>query len=500
MIERITSQESANREEQQEEERETAPMARVRARPTFVIQDGCYLIRYEPIEPLDDVLFFEGTARFMHVMPDGTQFHAQGGDDPLQAELRAGADLYCRLGCRCDPDLRQKEPDPWKKDDPTQLDREKPENMPIFARKDYRYYLRATKIIENVAEDTVSISISVYEFNHDTEWPNPGSRWVCLKRVSPPKYRQFFEGQVLDQDSGQIVGRLTMCRVSRRLRSARVVIHRVKGVNYFPGYEEKAPEDAAKAKSKWEEAFKQAGWDIDLSLNQPNLQPAHPDEKTWTIGELQQALYVIRIQEVLGNYPGFDAIKPPGAAPKPIAIREMSDVELQRYVQDTNEFLMERSLDFAPPLPPKSIEEMNETELRDHIKSIKGVILQETICKRLKKMTHKETSEHPLLIPSDLVQIQEITETGRGSNSKASGAQPKPITIKEMSDAELQRYVQETNELLTKRNANLVPPLPAKPVDEMKEPELKKYIQDTQDFLKKRSLDFVPSLPAKSID
>jgi len=44
---------------------ETPPNANSDGQTKPVLEDGCYLIRYEPAEPIADVLFFEGTARIM---------------------------------------------------------------------------------------------------------------------------------------------------------------------------------------------------------------------------------------------------------------------------------------------------------------------------------------------------------------------------------------------------------------------------------------------------
>src|SRR6516225_8169392 len=147
--------------------------------PDHVIEDGCYLIRYEPIEQPDDVLFFEGTARVMRVGPDGKRNE--------KGELAAGADLYWRPGCQCDPDLRKERPKLWEDNDPTSWNKVDNDGnaIPIFPRKLYRYYLQITQIMEDVPKKNISLSISVYEFKQDTIWPNPGSRWVCLNKVTP---------------------------------------------------------------------------------------------------------------------------------------------------------------------------------------------------------------------------------------------------------------------------------------------------------------------------
>jgi hypothetical protein len=333
-----------------------------------MVQDGCYLIRYEPADPLDDVLFFEGTARVMRVMPDGRRF-VQGRDPLNQAELKAGADLYCRLGCQCDPDLRKKRPDIWQTNDPTRLSKEKEHEIPIFAREFYRYYLQVTKIMENVPDKSVSISISVYEFKKDTRWPNPGSRWVCLKKVTPPedeKYKDYYEGNVLDEDSGQIAGKLTMCKISDCLRRATVVVHHVGGVDYPPGYgipdteEQSIPEEVrlkpeerpkiTDPKKAWESAFNEAGWDITFKfVHRPNMKS--PRGGVWKIGDLQTALYVINVQQIIE---------------KAIKENKVKSKRRHRPIKDTGTLkIPAQKLLRAEELQAKSIK-----EIQDYIQSI----------------------------------------------------------------------------------------------------------------------------------
>jgi hypothetical protein len=285
-----------------------------------VIDDGCYLIRYVPADPSQDVLFFEGTARVMRV----------NSGSPGQSELRAGADLYCRLGCQCDPDLAQKKGKEWLNYDPTRQKKNERVKIPIFARKFYRYYLQITKILEDVPKKNVSLSVSVYEFKQDTLWRNPGSRWVCLTKFTPTGYKEYFEGNVLDQDSGQIVGTLTMCKVSERLRRATVVIHCSKGVKSFPGYGILKGK-AADVKKAWKVAFEEAGWEIRLDLKRKSdLQPAD-GKGEWTIGELQQALHVIHIRQTV------PAGRIKTAENKQI-LEKMTPLQIQKHFPDLSRF------------------------------------------------------------------------------------------------------------------------------------------------------------------
>jgi len=396
-----------------------------------LIDNGCYVIRYEPAEPSPDVLFFEGTARFMRVKAPA----------PDAEQLRAGADLYCRLGCQCDPDLPQKRREEWSKWDPTRWKKEPDEDgksIPIFPRKLYRYYLQITKILENVPEENISLSISVHEFKQDREWPNPGSRWVCLKKVPAAEYKEHFEGNVLDQDSGQMVGKLTMCRVSKCLRRATVVIHRVQGIDYFPGYT-KAPKEGTQeqvqkdvkqnedlrrkqAEDAWKEAFKEAGWEIVLNPKpKPDLQPVADKEKPvdakqgkWTIGELQQAIYEIRLQQIIENA-GFD-LKPPFADK---SLKKMDVNEILQCIEQTFNYLQEEP---APKLkkyvqaiienlqtichvnaPAKPLEKMEPAEIEKYLEDIQTAIaksaeevqpcFQTAVAQSLAKMTPREIKD-----------------------------------------------------------------------------------------------------------
>jgi hypothetical protein len=233
--------------------------------------------------------------------------------DPRKAEIKAGADLYARLGNQFDPDLRQRRPEIWSKHDPAQHAKAKDYEIPIFERRLYRYYLQMSKLMENVPENgDLSISVSIHEFKQDIEWPNPGNRWICVRNVESDYYKEYFEGSVLDTDSGQIVGKFTMCRISNYLRRARVVVHREKGVINTPGYDipetedeqpERVREDGkpplydVEPKKAWERAFKKVGWKITFDFDTPALESSN--EGTWTIGELQFALYKIRLQQII---------------------------------------------------------------------------------------------------------------------------------------------------------------------------------------------------------
>jgi hypothetical protein len=285
-----------------------------------------------PAEPSSDVLFFDGTARVLRVGPDGKRCSEK---DPDKGELRAGADLYARL--RYDPDLSQKNSSGLAYRDPSRWDTGPDgdgKTIPIFPRALYRYYLEITKTLENVpADGDISISFSIHEFKQDIEWPNPGNRWVCLKWMpafDPNKYQEYFEGNVIDQDSGQIVGTVTMCRVSQNVRSATVAIHRMAGVEFYPG--DNVPGmGGAQAKDAWSEAFKETGWAITLDPQpKPLLKPVD-GRGIWTIGELQQALYAIRIRSMVNAY-GVPADIKKAAKAVDTSLEKMTQLQIQQSI------------------------------------------------------------------------------------------------------------------------------------------------------------------------
>jgi len=251
-----------------------------------ILKDGCYLIRYTPKDPLPDVLFYEGTLRVMDV-----------GNATSGRELKAGGDLYCRLreypsgrgkwakGAKAnDPDKRV---DPTLVPDPTQ-------GIPIFPRRDYRYYLKVIKILEGVpAADNVTVRFQVYAFDRDSSWPNPGARTICTVRTMPPSSHKYpvpkgstqpiyLTANVLDEDSGEIVGTLTMGWVSPNLRRATVVTDKLPGTE-SPG-----------SKTEWNTAFKEAGFEIVVKERVCKVVGLAPNEDRWTLGDLHRAMVMAK--------------------------------------------------------------------------------------------------------------------------------------------------------------------------------------------------------------
>jgi hypothetical protein len=258
-------------------------------KPASVLQDGCYLIRYMPIDPSPDILFYEGTLRVLHV--DGE------GRPKADGEGRAGGDLYCRLRDfpygrdpknYLDPAIYSplsKRPDPATVPDPDK-------GIPVFPRRDYRYYLEVITILEGVpSPEHFTARFKVHAFEQDTSWPNPGARTLSVAKAKPPAGQTYpipdgstgpiyFAGNVIDEGSGQKVGTVTLGWVSPFLRSATVVIDKIQGV------------EAPGSQKRWVDSFEEAGWSVEYKKRDWEVTGLISD--VWTIGELHHALMLVK--------------------------------------------------------------------------------------------------------------------------------------------------------------------------------------------------------------
>jgi hypothetical protein len=263
-----------------------------------VLQDGCYLIRYTPVDLPPDILFYEGTMRVLHVDAEGKP-NADG-------EAKAGGDLYCRLRDfpygrdpknYLDPAIYSqpsKRPDPATVPDPDK-------GIPVFPRSDYRYYLEVITILEGVpSPERFTARFKVHAFERDTSWPNPGARTLSVAKAKPPAGQTYpvpggsteaiyFAGNVIDEGSGQKVGILTLGWVSPFLRSATVVIDKIQGVE-APGGED-----------EWVTKFNEAGWEVQYKKRDCKVTGLISNEDTyaWTIGELHHALMLVKHQHLV---------------------------------------------------------------------------------------------------------------------------------------------------------------------------------------------------------
>lgn len=238
--------------------------------PNQILKNGCYRMKYVPAVPAKEVLFYEGTLRVMRV-------NAKGEADE-NGQIKAGGDLYCRL--RDTPEGRSK--DVWKSDPELPLNQETGEQIPIFARSDYRYYLEVTQILEvsdhGPNQQGFTARFKVHQYDRNTNWPNPGTRTILMKRTDKDSERPSFFGKLMNEESGQVVGTIKMQWVSRYLRRGHILVDRVETV--------KLP----CSQPEWSKAFEEAGWSMKVTERTVVLKGGGPAKGEWTVSQLHNAM------------------------------------------------------------------------------------------------------------------------------------------------------------------------------------------------------------------
>jgi hypothetical protein len=230
--------------------------------PPSLVPTGCYLIRFQPDPPDPDIAYFEGTIRVVRNQND---------------ELRAAGDLYCRKkGANSTSDIL-KLPIP-------------PRGLPVFARDDYRAYLKVKSLLENVpGPGQFTVRFDVHYFDARAQrWPQPGSRMMILSptnnstkgRNSKAIYHKY-RGNVINEETGRRAGIATVQFVSESLRAARVRLRTVSGVSRPDGSSIKKP-------------FTDLKWDLSVEGPKGDVQGDLPPDRPWTIAELHELLQRVR--------------------------------------------------------------------------------------------------------------------------------------------------------------------------------------------------------------
>jgi hypothetical protein len=259
------------------------------------VRAGCYLVRFQPKQPDPDVPFYEGTIRVVR------------GDN---GQLRAAGDLYCRSKGGMRPGLDSLKyysaPDQqtaWKEEAPKECDipfqtditllKEPPRGIPVFPRHDYRAYLKVQSILENVpAQDQVTVRFDVHYFDpRARHWPQPGRRMIILSAWKSTSLTPHYRGEVIDDDSGQQVGRILLYHVSDGLRHATVRLRYVKGM--APPQGESITGAFSSADAHWNLTVSRAevGTDWAIQTRPPSA------ARTWTVAELHELLVQSRARD-----------------------------------------------------------------------------------------------------------------------------------------------------------------------------------------------------------
>jgi hypothetical protein len=206
------------------------------------LRPGCYLLRYTPKGTTREL---EGTLR---VERDDVNTIASG-------------DLYLhRPGAP--------RPDPAA-------------GIPIFPLKQYRHYMRVTKILEGAAEaERFPLDFELHRYDRKfTRFVPAGAFHARMAFTDSPDGfpSDFLRGDVRDAD-GDVVGTLTMGWISPHLRRATIEIDRVAGCERPL---------ANSAGLEWHDVFEQVGWHVSVLVSDSDVE--EPDEP-WTKKELHAAI------------------------------------------------------------------------------------------------------------------------------------------------------------------------------------------------------------------
>ena len=226
---------------------------------------------------------YEGTLRVVEYRGDEALTVKQLEDGEHGDNLDISGDLYAAP--------------PWQ---PERLH----EDIPIFPRVFYRFYLLATAL-ESRDGDEFDLVLSSYELAQGGWTPKGGTTVIARLRWSEPpadgpRSDYYLTGSVLDED-GDEIGELKMYWVSSYLRRGVLEFDRVDNVrlpsNNFDGIESGLLGDEHKC--DWQSVFDSCGWKMDIKESD---QPAEPPSKVWSDAELHQALPSLRDTFDLNEY------------------------------------------------------------------------------------------------------------------------------------------------------------------------------------------------------
>lgn len=260
-----------------ERPRPDLPPLRVRS-----LRAGCYLLRYTILgSPLNST--YDGTFR--------VEAHAGGrtaSGDIYQRPMRRvritlPRDEWIEVERPGKPPRTVKTKYIWVlADEPSPA-----AGIPVFARAQYRWYLRATSLLEGVTlGGGFTLGFELMRWTAPNSWVPGGSfsaamRWTTAP-AGYPSSADYLEGDVVDA-GGRAAGRLCLGWVSPYLRRASVEIDRV-SVSEAPL--------ANAAGRGWRAVFDEVGWDLTLIESDAAL--AEPSGESWSDAEAHAAMLAHR--------------------------------------------------------------------------------------------------------------------------------------------------------------------------------------------------------------
>ncbi|KFY24778.1 hypothetical protein V491_02018 [Pseudogymnoascus sp. VKM F-3775] len=257
---------ATNLEQPSSSEKSSLPLASLNLSGPFV-RAGAWLINYQPVG--SPYVAYDGTIRV----------------EDIAGGRRASGDLYQR------PTIRIPFPPPIGIS--IMLPPPNPSNgIPIQPINRYRYYLRVTKILENLTSGTFDLSLEMYLFTPTSggagSWSTSPVKctaamtWM-MGPTGYPNPGDYVEGDLKSDSGGAVLGRLKMGWISQFYRKATVEIDTV--------IESEAPIESGTGHN-WETVGKDAGYELKLDLSQRNVAP--PSGESWADDELHRAMVAHR--------------------------------------------------------------------------------------------------------------------------------------------------------------------------------------------------------------
>jgi len=290
---------------------------------TPLLKTGSYLIRFIQNDPPPEIRWLDGTLRISRENIDGTLVEATDGT-VAGTVLRASADLYARS---TRPELEKLFIQSFKNigftykgGRPSYSVKKDQPDIPSFPRNAYRYYLEGLEVYERLpATENVTIRFRVHQFDRTTRsFTSLGIRACILTRLplkdiiakrKPEKryadpteweftsHEDYFSGRVIDEATGNVVGKVRVGRLSNYLRIAEVEIDRVASVP--TPTETKVMIEGKLTPVNWLDAFKGTGWKVtprisNTTVEQPKPAEGEPyrEDGAWTLSELHQAMMI----------------------------------------------------------------------------------------------------------------------------------------------------------------------------------------------------------------